>query len=181
MATSPTPTERKKALDIVLTAVDEAHKIFQTPPDNYDHALANAVLLPPLTGVSRSKNRTIFGRKRWWEQRGNENQYFLKPTAPAAVQQWESQEDLRYFHRVLNHLYPGPLSKAVGSNLGALQLVVDVIDHLMLYRKIPLSALSSTIIAHLTSATLLLNWPSEFLEAAMSIHQWQNENVMSEA
>jgi hypothetical protein len=171
------PLVTKNAISIMEVMYDAMEQIYLQVPEDYPYARENQVLLPNIGGVSHVKNRTLFGRKRWWEQRGNAIQYYIKPTAPAHVQEWQNQEEPQFFHQLLKKMYPAPLVKRLGSNLAALQLVIDVIDHLMLYRVIPLSSLSSTIIAHLTSATLLLSWPCEFLESGMSIHKWRNESA----
>jgi len=157
--------------------VDQAEAIMTKLPNEYARAKDMAVMMPPMDGYCIYGNRSIFGRRRWWDQRGNEFCYFLKPTAPNALQEWENHVDLPYFLQLLNLLQPGPLSEDLGSNLAALQIIVDVIDHLMCNQRIPLSALSSSIAAHLTSATLLLSWPSEFLESGMILHKWRRENV----
>ncbi len=166
----------KIALATIAKIIDEAEIIFNTLPDDYLVTTIFQVCLPPMSGHCLYKNRTLFGRKRWWELRGNDTCYYLKPTAPATVQEWANHEDLPYFLQLLNTLQPGPLARKLGSNLAALQLVVDVIDHLICNKMLPLSALSSTIIAHLTSATLILNWPSEFLEAGTTLYKWLKGN-----
>lgn len=167
----------KTAIQTIDLMYEQVEKIFLQVPEDYPSAREFQVLLPNIGGVQHAKNRTLFGRKRWWDQRGNAIQYFIKPTAPLDVQLWENHEEIPFFHQLLTKMYPGPLVKRYGSNLAALQLVIDVIDHLMLHRKIPLSSLSSSIIAHLTSATLLLSWPCEFLESGMSHYKWLNESA----
>lgn len=95
----------------------------------------------------------------------------LKSIAPAFVEKWETWKEPTQWIDLLSQWHPEQLQKLMGSSIAALQLVVDVADHLLTREVLALAEKSPIMTALLTSAELLLKWPAQFLT---QMHQERN-------
>jgi len=80
-----------------------------------------------------------FGRYRWYEQViGKEFPKDFRPRAayPQALDTWESWKTPKEWIAFLKQLTTAEMAINFGSSLAALQFVVDVLDHLVIRRKI---------------------------------------------
>lgn len=133
-----------------------------------------AVRLPPYNLSSRF-GTSYFGRYRWFDKNPHPTAVLpanlLKSTAPGFIEQWEKWSSLKNYLDLLNQWRVEWLVKLVGTPLGALQLVVDVADHLLTREHLLLAEKSPIMTALLTSAESLLKWPAHYLTL---MHQERN-------
>lgn len=134
--------ELNKAFFLVNKSVDEGVKLLSIEPENPVARDVWRVRLPRLDGsrywitMQDQLPEDHFGRYRWYDQYPATNDLdkraVLKPTAPADLQLWDAWTDPLQFHQILtDKMQPALLEKQLGSPLAALQLVVDVVDHLL--------------------------------------------------
>lgn len=144
----------------------DAYKIISNEGERHDIAINWKVVLPTYSLLSVSGDH-YFQRYRWFTHNNfafvGQPRDILKSIAPAYIEEWETWKQPNQWLNLLNQWNPDWLIKTVGSSLGALQLVVDVVDHLLIREVVQLAEKSSIMIALLTSAESLLKWPAHFL------------------
>jgi hypothetical protein len=164
-------------------------KILENVPLEYRAAAQWCVILPDMKGFGRIdkitpedpyfvQSVTWFGRNRWYRYfpRATAIRFRIVATAPQQVDDWELWLTSQPFLEYLTKLEPVETSKRMGSNLAALQLVVDVADHLQIRERLPPTALSPSTIALLSSATSLLKWPCDYVESMRRHRQLERES-----
>ena len=124
---------------------------------------------------------TYFGRKRWFIYNQyaltNDTRILLQPTAPGFIEhQWENWKVPPPWLNLLALWTPAWLQLQLGSPLSALQLLVDVADHLRTRELLPLDEKSATMTALLTSAESLLKWPAHYL----TLQRQENDHPLNE-
>jgi len=133
-----------------------------------------AVRLPAYT-LLNIFGTSYFGRYRWFDHNPYPTEKkpskLLKSIAPAYIEQWETWSNLKSFLDLLSLWQVEWLIKTVGTPLAALQLVVDVADHLLTREQLRHDEKSPIMTALLTSAESLLKWPAHYLT---QMHQERN-------
>jgi hypothetical protein len=125
----------EKAEKLVDKWFAEAAKIFDFQPGHAALATLWEVELPYMNGQVFLR-QCNFGSRRWYQSYPAASQEllrnFLLPTAPPIVHAWEKwTRPLEFLNLLQTEFIPANLAKQLGSNLGALQLIVDVWDHLL--------------------------------------------------
>lgn len=157
-------------------AIQEAFELFNKEGEVEDLNRIWYVQLPRYDGLPF--RRTYFGRNRWFDYSAYSAEHFsLKADAPLFVQKWETWKNPEPFLDLLKRVFPQPLANKLGSNLGALQFVVDVADQLLRRSLLPQDEKSATMIALLTSAASLLKWPMDFLATMKHLLKLRQESV----
>lgn len=164
----------EKILALAEKAYEEGFHLTVAEGSRPDISAEWAVRYPPYN-LSGRFGTSYFQRQRWFDS----NPYptpgkpakLLKSTAPAFIEEWETWSSPKKFLDLLNQWQPDWLQKTVGTPLGALQLVVDVADQLLIREHLTLGERSPIMTVLLTSAESLLKWPAHFLT---QMHQERN-------
>lgn len=163
----PFDAKKMEQLSIDLDALmTHAEEIFLAEASNPELQRMWSVKLPFIDGLTYNYDfkhpATLFGRQRWWEHHpygvDEYKRFRLLATAPPALQEWETWQDPEKFLELLKGMYPMVLTHKLGSTLAALQMVVDVWDHLQIRCKFPRMDRLPAMIALLSSATSLLRY-----------------------
>lgn len=158
----------EKTKDDYLQLIGKAQEIFEIAPQNPDETKHWRVRFPDMLGNSWWYD-AYFGRNRWYEFFPTAPDPYIRnrrlATAPEYVFTWERWHQPEDFIHLLNSEFlPVQLATKLGSNLAALQLLVDMWDHLQTRDKLSIQLQSPLRTVSLSSATSLLNWPSLFAQ-----------------
>jgi len=169
MATPKEPTAAEKVNQIINLSekiLEDGYKLTCSEGERTDIAVEWAVRLPRYN-LSTRFGDSYFGRYRWFEYHNypkpGQPSYQLRAITPAFIEEWEKWSNPKKFLDLLSQWQVEWLIKQVGTPLGALQLVVDVADHLLKRELIRLEEKSPTVTALLTSAESHLKWPAHYL------------------
>lgn len=177
MATAHDNNAAEKVAQVIAISekiLADGYKLTTQEGQRPDISVEWAVRLPRYNLTTRFGD-SYFGRYRWY----NTNPYptpqkpakYLKATTPAFIEEWETWSNPKSFLDLLQQWQVEWLIKQVGTPLGALQLVVDVADHLLTREILRLEEKSPIVTALLTSAESLLKWPAHYLTL---MHQERN-------
>lgn len=172
---------------VITTNVTEGVRLLGIQPESSPERDAWRVRLPHLDGsrywitLNDQLPEDHFGRFRWYDQYPSradpDKRAVLRPTAPADLQLWDTWTQPEQFRQLLSdQMQPSVLEKRLGSPLAALQLVVDVWDHLLIRDKLPLTVLSASTTALLSSAKSRLESPQHFFEAISAARRQASES-----
>lgn len=163
-----------KIIEISEKILLDGYKLTLQEGERPDIATEWAVRLPRYQ-LSTRFGDSIFGRYRWYGHNPHPTALkpakYLKAITPAFIEEWEKWSNLKSFLDLLHQWQVEWLIKQVGTPLGALQLVVDVADHLLIKEIIRPEERSPIAIALLTSAESHLKWPAHYLTL---MHQERN-------
>jgi hypothetical protein len=163
-----------------LKLIERAHEIFSIEPQSIDQQWEWRVRFPDYCGTSHWYH-SYFARNRWYETHHHVSDPLirnrLQATAPSLVKLWEVWQDpLDFINLLSSEFTPLSLAMKYGSNLAALQLLVDLWDHLQIRDKFTIQLPSPLRTASLYSATSLLSWPSHFAQEMSHLSLRQNEH-----
>lgn len=175
---STTENKALKEVEKIITNSEEilldGYNIVVNEGERPDITAEWAVRLPPYT-LLNIFGTSYFGRYRWFDHNPYPTEKkpskLLKSIAPGYIEQWETWSSLKSFLDLLSLWQVEWLIKTVGTPLAALQLVVDVADHLLTRDHLRLEERSPIMTALLTSAESLLKWPAHYLT---QMHQERN-------
>lgn len=175
-STSTDNFENKLELIVSLSEkiLADGFSIISNEGDRPDITAEWAVRLPPYN-LSDRFGTSYFQRHRWFGTNpfptAQHPAKFLKPIAPAFIEEWQNWSSPKNFLDLLSQWRVEWLIKVTGTPLAALQLVVDVADHLLTRELLRPDEKSPIMTVLLTSAESLLKWPAHFLT---QMHQERN-------
>lgn len=159
---------------------EKFYNLIQVEPKNDEIMDIWQVRIPGIL-LRDLRGATNFGRNRWFITNAYattaDTRVLLQPTTPGFIEhQWENWKRPQPWLNLLNQWIPQFLQQLVGTPLGALQLLVDVADHLRMREVLPLDEKSRTMTALLTSAESLLKWPAHYL----TLQRQESEHPLNE-